>query len=58
MPFPDPYRPIDILDLDVAGVTKADVNATSMLSLTIEETQMPPGSASGSNRAAMLTPSP
>ena len=28
------------------------------LSLTIEETQIPPGSASGSKRAAMLTPSP
>lgn len=29
-----------------------------MLSFTIEEMQMPPGSASGSSRAAMLTPSP
>ena len=28
------------------------------LSLTIEETQIPPGSASGSKRAAILTPSP
>ena len=28
------------------------------LSLTIEEAQIPPGSASGSKRAAMLTPSP
>jgi len=29
-----------------------------MLSLTIEEMQMPPGSATGSSRAAMFTPSP
>src|SRR6516164_4838624 len=28
------------------------------LSLTIDETQIPPGSASGSKRAATLTPSP
>jgi hypothetical protein len=28
------------------------------LSLTIEETHIPPGSASGSKRAAILTPSP
>jgi hypothetical protein len=28
------------------------------LSLTIDETQIPPGSASGSRRAAILTPSP
>jgi hypothetical protein len=29
-----------------------------MRSLTIEEMQIPPGSASGSRRAAILTPSP
>jgi hypothetical protein len=58
MPFPNSDRPVDILDGNVAGVLETDVDSIATLSLTIEETQMPPGSANGSSRAAMLTPSP
>ena len=38
--------------------TRSMSTLVPMLSFTIEATQMPPGSASGSRRAATLTPSP
>jgi hypothetical protein len=42
----------------VTAIPEANVDPIADALCTIEETQIPPGSASGSKRAAMLTPSP
>ena len=58
VPLPDSDRPVDILDTYVTVIPEANVEPIADALCTIEETQIPPGSASGSKRAAMLTPSP
>ena len=58
LPLPDSDRPVDILDTYVTAIPEANVDPIADALCTIEETQIPPGSASGSKRAAMLTPSP
>jgi hypothetical protein len=42
----------------VTAIPEANVDPIADALCTIEETQIPPGSATGSKRAAMLTPSP
>ena len=42
----------------IGRLTDLPANCQQQLHKTIEETQIPPGSARGSSRAAMLTPSP
>ena len=58
LPLPNSDRPVDILDTYVTAIPEANVDPIADALCTIEETQIPPGSASGSKRAAMLTPSP
>ena len=55
--FQNSDRPVDILDTYVTAIPEANVDPIADALSTIEETQIPPGSAS-SKRAAMLTPSP
>ncbi len=55
----DAHRPGDVLDLLFAQILEDEAAACrATWSCTVSETQIPPGSASASSRAAMLTPSP
>src|SRR5215471_21334469 len=51
-----PHRPSDVLDLLVAEVLEGVIELVA--DVTIRLTQIPPGSASASRRAATFTPSP
>ena len=49
VPLPDSDRPVDILDTYVTAIPEANVDPIADALSTIEETQIPPGSASGSS---------
>jgi hypothetical protein len=51
MPFPHTDRTVDVFDADLAAILEAKSIRLPTISLTIDETQIPPGSASGSKRA-------
>jgi hypothetical protein len=52
------HRPGDVLDLLFAHVFEEEIKLVAHLVATTRLTQMPPGSARPSRRAAMFTPSP
>ncbi len=54
----DPHRPRDVLEPLLALILEGDVEPPCTSSCTRPETQIPPGSASASRRAATFTPSP
>ena len=55
----DAYRPHDVLDLLLAHVVETEVElVTHLVADNSADTQIPPGSAKASSRAATLTPSP
>ena len=58
---PDPehtHRPGDVSDLLLAQILKGEIELIADVIAYIQLTQMPPGSANASSRAATLTPSP
>ena len=52
----DPHRPRDVLDALFPHVLEGVGKRSPMWSLTVPDTQTPPGAANPPSRAAMLTP--